>query len=194
MPVWKLQELIEEARSHLLHDGESNRISWNPTIRQIRYYTTLGLLDRPDRGSDRKARYNERHLLQLLAVKRLQHHGLQLTEIGEILNGIDNPKMVELLGFDQSWLRRFTNNDSASERAEEFWEKKPVLPAPKARLINCQKLQVAAGLTLTIQPEALQIDPEQCQDFANQVLGLWREFQETMRSETGHADTLPPKE
>lgn len=191
--LWKLEELIEIARTHLLHDGESNRISWNPKERQIRYYTTLGLLDRPLRGSDRKARYGVRHLLQLLAVKRLQHHGLQLADIRPVLEGIDNEKLVELLGYDQAWLHRLGATDTPGP-AEEFWKKRPVLPAPQARLVTCQQLQLAAGLTLTIHPETLQLDHNECQEFANQILGIWQQFRENLRSKNSHAVTNPPQD
>ena len=52
----------------------------------IRWYATTGLVDRPVmRG--RVAHYGERHLLQLVAVKRLQAQGLTLAEIQQRLAG-----------------------------------------------------------------------------------------------------------
>ncbi|MFC4455452.1 MerR family transcriptional regulator [Deinococcus sonorensis] len=45
----------------------------NPRL--IRHYTTLGLLDEPAKQG-REARYSQRHLLQLLALRRLMGEGL----------------------------------------------------------------------------------------------------------------------
>ncbi len=62
------------------------RVSAAPDARTVRYYTTLGLLERPAIVS-RQARYSGRHVLQLLAVKALQAAGLPLAQIQERLFG-----------------------------------------------------------------------------------------------------------
>ena len=54
----------------LLGAAADARVSAAPDARTVRYYTTLGLLDRP-RIEGRQARYGERHVLQLLAIKAL---------------------------------------------------------------------------------------------------------------------------
>ncbi len=62
--------------------GQANgRVREVPDQRTIRYYTTLGLIDRPAEMRGRTALYGVRHLLQLVAIKRLQTHGLSLAEI-----------------------------------------------------------------------------------------------------------------
>ncbi|HWT85302.1 MAG TPA: MerR family transcriptional regulator, partial [Myxococcales bacterium] len=61
-------ELAERGLHGAAADG---RVSAAPDSRTVRYYTTLGLLDRPTIEA-RQARYGERHLLQLLAIKALQ--------------------------------------------------------------------------------------------------------------------------
>ena len=52
--------------------------------RTVRYYIQLGLVDRPD-GETRAARYGERHLGQLLGIRKWQQAGLSLERIAELL-------------------------------------------------------------------------------------------------------------
>jgi DNA-binding transcriptional MerR regulator len=52
--------------------------------RTVRYYIQLGLVDRPV-GETRAARYGERHLAQLVEIRKWQHAGLSLERIGELL-------------------------------------------------------------------------------------------------------------
>lgn len=80
---------LEEAQA----DG---RVSAVPDARTIRYYQTLGLLERPA-IVDRQARYNRRHILQLLAIKVLQAAGLPLSGIQERLYGLSDPELESLL-------------------------------------------------------------------------------------------------
>src|ERR1700723_52466 len=67
--------------------SSSGRVRDVPDIRTIRYYTTLGLIDRPAEMRGRTALYGRRHLLQLVAIKRLQAHGQTLAEIQAQLVG-----------------------------------------------------------------------------------------------------------
>jgi DNA-binding transcriptional MerR regulator len=76
-----------------LHDS---RVSPVPDARTIRYYTTLGLLDRPWMEG-RQARYGKRHLLQTIAVKALQARGLPLSEVQTRLYGLSNDELEALL-------------------------------------------------------------------------------------------------
>src|SRR3954452_22260127 len=65
------------------------RIREVPDVRTIRYYTSIGLLDRPAAMRGRTALYGRRHLAQLVAIKRLQAAGLTLTEVQQRLLGAD---------------------------------------------------------------------------------------------------------
>ncbi|HEX4385299.1 MAG TPA: MerR family transcriptional regulator [Myxococcales bacterium] len=72
------------------------RVSAAPDARTVRYYTTLGLLDRPG-IEDRKAVYGPRHLLQLLAIKALQAADLPLAEIQQRLYGRSDGELEALI-------------------------------------------------------------------------------------------------
>lgn len=54
--------------------------------RTLRYYISIGLVDRPI-GETRAAHYTQRHLEQLLRIRKLSNAGLSLERIGELLGG-----------------------------------------------------------------------------------------------------------
>ena len=96
-----LEELTLEA-GRLLEDmgllqaQADGRVAAAPDARTVRYYGTLGLVDRPV-IVEREARYGRRHLLQLVAVKALQARGLPLAEVQARLYGCSNPELENLL-------------------------------------------------------------------------------------------------
>jgi DNA-binding transcriptional MerR regulator len=57
--------------------------------RTVRYYVQLGLVDRPD-GETRAARYGQRHLEELLTIRKWQRAGLSLERIRELLSDGEN--------------------------------------------------------------------------------------------------------
>ena len=72
------------------------RVSAAPDARTVRYYTTLGLLDRP-RIENRQARYGQRHLLQLLVIKILQSQDLPLARIQELMYGRSDAELQQVI-------------------------------------------------------------------------------------------------
>src|SRR5580700_7840241 len=92
-PFWTLDELCDRVERALAVDyaGQaSGRVRDVPDRRTIRYYMTLGLIDRPAEMRGRTALYGRRHLLQLVAIKRLQARGLSLSELQQQLLGLTN--------------------------------------------------------------------------------------------------------
>ena len=80
----------------LLEAQADGRVAAAPDARTVRYYGTLGLVDRPS-IVEREARYGRRHVLQLVAVKALQARGLPLAEIQARLYGRSNSELETLL-------------------------------------------------------------------------------------------------
>ena len=72
------------------------RVAPVPDARTVRYYTTLGLVDRP-RIVDREARYGQRHVLQLAAIKRMQAEGVRLADVQRRLYGRSDAELQALL-------------------------------------------------------------------------------------------------
>ncbi|HVV19075.1 MAG TPA: MerR family transcriptional regulator, partial [Pseudonocardiaceae bacterium] len=88
--LWTIDELSAGVAGALAADypGQSNgRVRDVPDRRTIRWYTTIGLLDRPAAMRGRTALYGRRHLLQLVAIKRLQADGRTLAAVQEELLG-----------------------------------------------------------------------------------------------------------
>ena len=70
------------------------------TVRNIRYYRTLGLLDPPALGGQG---FSEKHRLQLVAIRLLQARGLPLNRIQELLFGrsIEELERIETEGLTE---------------------------------------------------------------------------------------------
>jgi DNA-binding transcriptional MerR regulator len=95
--VWTLDELTERVGAALSvgYDGQpSGRVRDLPDQRAIRWYTTIGLVDRPAATRGRTAMYGPRHLLQLVAIKRLQAQGRSLVAIQAELAGATDAQLA----------------------------------------------------------------------------------------------------
>jgi DNA-binding transcriptional MerR regulator len=93
---WTLDQLADRVGAALSvdYDGQaSGRVREVPDQRAIRYYTTIGLVDRPAAMRGRTALYVRRHLLQLVAIKRLQAGGLTLARIQRELAGATDAQL-----------------------------------------------------------------------------------------------------
>src|SRR3954453_375932 len=96
-----LEQLSERVAAELSDRGllgaaADARISAAADARTGRYYTTLGLLDRP-RIEGRQGHYGERRPWQLLAIKALQAADLPLAEIQQRLYGRSDDELKALV-------------------------------------------------------------------------------------------------
>lgn len=133
--------------------AESARVRAVPDTRTIRYYTTLGLLNPPAQMRGRTAYYNETHVLQLVAIKRLQARDLSLSDIQARLLGLPNRRLATLAQLPHDFWEaadkylqqreRAARKDKVAEKSEHvatpvedeqsggagaFWLTPPVLP------------------------------------------------------------------
>ncbi len=157
-PLWTLDELCDRVGLALAVDyaGQSSgRVRDVPDRRTIRYYTTLGLIDRPAAMRGRTALYGVRHLLQLAAVKRLQARGLSLAEVQERLVGRTNAALRELaclpVDFDPDAPTVNSPTDDADRRAVNFWSAPPAEPPPLTGPRSLLGVPLAAGATLLLE-------------------------------------------
>jgi DNA-binding transcriptional MerR regulator len=84
----RLDELIDIANSFIeliAPEQPSERVSERLNERALRYYMAEGLIDRPVGKSGTSSLYGNRHLLQILALKRLQSSFLPIKHIKEVL-------------------------------------------------------------------------------------------------------------
>jgi DNA-binding transcriptional MerR regulator len=82
--MWTMDELVERVREALAGEyagAPNGRVRDVPDRRAIRWYTTIGLVDRPLGMRGRTALYGPRHLQQLVAIKRWQAQGRSLAQI-----------------------------------------------------------------------------------------------------------------
>jgi DNA-binding transcriptional MerR regulator len=120
--LWTLDELKGRVRDALAFGyvpGPSGRVRAVPDRRTIRYYTTLGLIDRAAAMRGRTALYSQRHLLQLVAVKRLQADGLSLSQVQQRLAGLSDDALTAIAKLPDPDAKAFR------DRRESFWEDAP---------------------------------------------------------------------
>ena len=173
--AWTLDDLSARVALALAedYDGQpSGRVRDVPDPRTIRYYTTLGLLDRPTEMRGRTALYGRRHLLQLVAIKRLQTRGLSLSEIQERLLGLPNSRLeslAELPKNAEAGDPEFTPpKEETPDRSTSFWTAAPTIAengeavpsadrpvAPRA----LQAIPLSAGVLLLVPAaRAIHVD------------------------------------
>lgn len=134
--LWTIEQLPDRVAALLAenYDGQrSGRVRELPNGRAIRWYTTIGLVDRPAASRGRTALYGRRHLLQVVAVKKLQAAGYTLAQIQAMMVGASDRRLAELAGL--------TRADGPVEdgvappappRGEGFWRDRPAAPPVEA--------------------------------------------------------------
>jgi len=158
---WTLDELgaeVERALAVGYEPAASARVRAVPDRRTIRYYTTLGLVDRP-RTRGRTAYYGRRHLLQLVAIKRLQAEGLRLAEVQHRLAGLPDAELeavARLPAGAPEPVGRASAPEAAAPRRDGFWRAPPA-PAPAPASTEpppapgtLHGLELDAGVTLLL--------------------------------------------
>jgi succinyl-CoA:acetate CoA-transferase len=85
-----IEELVELAGrwTPAVAAGQSrHKVTEVPTGRTLRYYVTMGLIDRPLGYEGTRARYGFRHFLQVLSIKALQARYLPLRKVRSMITG-----------------------------------------------------------------------------------------------------------
>jgi DNA-binding transcriptional MerR regulator len=156
--LWTIDELGERVADVLSgpdYEGvPSGRVRDVPDLRTIRYYTTLGLLDRPTTMRGRTALYGPRHLLQLAAIKRLQARGLSLAAVQERVVGLSDAALRRLSAVEAVVTKAEMASQplDSGQRAESFWraqaEQEKVLATDESPRV--QDVPLEAGLVLSL--------------------------------------------
>jgi DNA-binding transcriptional MerR regulator len=161
---WTIAELSDRVVAALAASGyqgpANGQVRAVPDLRTIRYYTSLGLLDRPVEMRGRTALYGPRHLYQLCAIKRLQAEGKALGEVQAELAGLDDRALARVAQVPAEALTVVEPEEAApaeTRRAGAFWSAAPAPVAersasPAARFVHVTKVQLAPGVQLEIAP------------------------------------------
>ncbi len=167
-----LEELVRAA-ARWLHRlalrPEDGRVADAVDARGVRYYQTLGVIDRPVRYDGRRAVYFYRHLLQLLCVKKLQQEGHPLQLIQRALAGRSTEALERALL--QSEGEESGQRYDEGEKPASNGHRQTAAPALVAA-------QVAPGVTVTV--DATQIE------HAEQVIEEIRRFLSPLITEERH--------
>jgi DNA-binding transcriptional MerR regulator len=124
--TWTLNELVEQAKAAIaqLPPPTNGQIRAVPDDRTIRYYATIGLLDRPSAMRGRTALYDRKHLAQVVAIKRLQTAGRSLAEIQALWPTLEDADLGRMAGIPLK----------GKGARKEFWKEAPartsVAPRP----------------------------------------------------------------
>ena len=117
------ESAVAEALAEGYEGAPSGRVRDVPDERTIRYYTTLGLIDRASLMRGRTAYYDRRHLLQLVAIKKLQAQGQSLAEVQEAIVGQPLAALARLAGLGPG--RMMEKEAKAPSSRRSFWKDAP---------------------------------------------------------------------
>ncbi len=130
--LWTIQELCAAVEQGLAvgYEGSPNgQVRDIPNLRTVRYYTTAGLLDRPCDFRGRTALYGQRHLLQLLAIKKLQANGLSLVQVQQRLAGATDATLRQLAGWphvpEPDLIPTGSPRNESADGQRPFWKSRP---------------------------------------------------------------------
>jgi DNA-binding transcriptional MerR regulator len=130
--MWTMEQLVERVSAALAAESPgapNGRVREVPDRRSIRWYTTIGLVDRPLGSRGRTVLYGPRHLLQLVAIKRRQAAGRTLAEIQAELAGASQETLAAVARVPDQVLRTDPAPPDGPARGP-FWKASPEAPAP----------------------------------------------------------------
>ena len=139
--LWSLEELSQLSQTEMEKrriPTPGGRVSQVPTARTIRYYTSLGLVDRPVAYDGGLAQYGPRHLLQLLAIKVLQAEYLPLPEIQKQLYGRSEDELRQLI---EAATRSEANETKSTRPKVESWLARQLAPGLQLVVTDRQAFQ-----------------------------------------------------
>jgi DNA-binding transcriptional MerR regulator len=150
--TWTLSELVAAvaARIAALPAPSNGQVRAVPDERTVRYYGTIGLLDRPLAMRGRTALYGRRHLAQVIAIKRLQTMGRSLAEIQALWPTLDEPTLARMAGIELPPVGGVPGGGPGGPpRAagrRDFWKGEPAAAAPPAPVLAPASAPSAAAV------------------------------------------------
>jgi DNA-binding transcriptional MerR regulator len=156
-----MDELVERVRQALQGEnleGEypgapNGRVRDVPDRRAIRWYTTIGLVDRPLGMRGRTALYGPRHLQQLVAIKRWQAQGRSLAEIQADFSWLSPEALSDASRVPEQLLATGDEPEPAAHSPRpRFWADRPATGVATATPAEPPVRRAALGLSDTDVP------------------------------------------
>jgi DNA-binding transcriptional MerR regulator len=129
--TWTLSELVGQAAARLeaLPPPKNGQVRAVPDERTIRYYATIGLLDRPAAMRGRTALYDRRHLAQVVAIKRMQSTGKSLAEIQALWSTLDDVTLSRMTGVTLAPGKK-------QPARKDFWKREVEMSMPQPTIVS----------------------------------------------------------
>ena len=126
-------------------EQERGTVSHVPDERTIRYYFSEGLIQPADEKQGTASVFGYIHLLQLVAIKKLQAEHLPIRKIRELVGGKDEQQLEGLLGIGTS-----SGSKGNSNEAKLYLES---LLAPMMALEEAPLARIASRKSSTSEPQ-----------------------------------------
>jgi DNA-binding transcriptional MerR regulator len=147
--LWTLDELVRRAAAALAgpaYPGSPNgRVRDVPDRRTVRWYATIGLVDRPAAMQGRTALYGVRHLRQIVAVKRLQAQGRSLAEVQAELAGATEGTLLSVADIPDEPVDGATAPPEPVAR-KRFWADRPAAAPAVSDAADTVAIRAAVSL------------------------------------------------
>ena len=159
-----LNELVDRAKTSLeavSADAADSRVRAYPDARTVRYYQSIGVVDRPLRYDGRRAIYGERHLLQAITVKVLQSEGYSLAQIQARVPTLTTEQLRAALGsYGIHPPAEPSTPANVPHVQPQVRNPRPVgQPHPAHTEPRWQSVEIAPGVLVSIDPR--KADPDQ---------------------------------
>jgi len=162
--------VTEEVMSELGIEQRRGTVSLVPDERTIRYYLAEGLIKPAEEKQGTASVFSYKHLLQLVAVKKLQAEHLPIRKIRELVTDKDEQQLESLLGVTSS-ARKRTDDTKAKRYLESLLTpsmsfggilsapqetaplSSPAEAPPKDSSVSWQRVEIEPGLELHIRSD-----------------------------------------
>jgi len=119
-------------------------------LRLVRYYSTEGVLDKPDRLG-REAAYNFKHLLQLILARQLSQKGVSLSLAKRLTQTLDAEKLLQKIL-------------SPDEKADKLIKEEKAIALSQVKLISQEKEQDENFYKIRLEIDQVRYDFEKMRE------------------------------
>jgi len=152
----------EQILAEMDFEQERGTVTNLPDERTIRYYIAEGLIQAPGEKQGTASVFGYQHLLQLIAIKKLQAEHLPIRKIRELVNGKTERELESLLGIGASSAKR--GGSEAKQYLESLLTQSkrfdgPSSPPPPMFAAGAAPSQAQADDTMAASWQRVEIEP-----------------------------------